>query len=293
MAPAFVCKRCGYFTTMKNSLLLHFGRKKLCPPRLQDIPIEELVNIDCSVENNEIIHNCEWCNKNYSNISNLYRHKKNCVEKPIESNVTNDETNLRIQELQDQLNRLIESRSSSGNILNNTTNNIDNSSTTNNTTNNNINNSTNLTIIMNNFGQEKIDHILKDHAFMKKCFKNLLSHGIIELMRKIHFDKEHPENHNVKFKSLKRDFIEIFKDDSWRIVSGTQTSEDMTRKGCVLLSQFYDEMMREDMDDEDNDRYRSKIRTISSKTGNEYYAVRKNTKAMVFDESKRMNTTTT
>jgi hypothetical protein len=64
----------------------------------------------------------------------------------------------------------------------------------------------------------------------------------------------------------------------------------MTRKGCVLLSKFYDEMMREDMDDEDDDRYRSKISAISSKTGNQYYSVRKNTKAMVFDESKRLKT---
>jgi hypothetical protein len=175
--------------------------------------------------------------------------------------------------------------SSSTNITNNnTTNNI----TNNNTNNTNINNSTNVSIIINNFGQEKIDHILSDYNFMKKCFKNLLSHGIVELLRKIHFDDKHPENQNIKFKSLKQDFIEIFKENKWNIVPGTQTTETMTRKGCILLSEFYDEMMKEEMDDEDMDeRYRSKMRTISSKTGNEYYAVRKNTKTMLYDESQK------
>jgi hypothetical protein len=285
--PLFVCKRCGYSTKTKCNLLVHFQRKKLCPPKLQDLSIDELTKDEFCDEGN--LHKCEWCSKEYNHSQSLNRHKKNCGHKPKESDGL-DEAELRIKELENKVNHLqniIGSQSSSGNTVNN----IDNSTNNNNnTTNNNIDNSTtNLTIVMSNFGQENIDHILKDHAFMKKCFKNLLSHGIIELMRKIHFDDEHPENQNIKFKSLKRDFMEIFKDERWKIVPGTQTSEDMTRKGCVLLSEFYDEMMREDMDDEDNDRYRAKIRTISSKTGNEYYAVRKNTKAMVFDESKRLN----
>jgi hypothetical protein len=285
----FSCKRCGYSTNIKGNLSNHFQRKRVCQPILQDLPVVDLIDELINIERN-ISHSCEWCDKEYNHASGLSRHKKICPSKPTHENITSeletdsptvdDEDPSTVEDLKIELNRLknIISEQSLGTTINNNTN-IDNS----------IDNSTNVSIVINNFGQEKIDHILSDYNFMKKCFKNLLSHGIVELMRKIHFDDEHPENQNIKFRSFKQDLIEIFNGNRWNTVPGTQTTEDIARRGCVLLSGFYDEILKDEMDDDEmDDRYRNKIRTITSKTGNDYYAVRKKARTMLLDESERL-----
>ena len=73
-------------------------------------------------------------------------------------------------------------------INNNITNNITNI----------INN--NITIVLNDFGNEDISYIKDDKLFLDKCMKQLSS-GISTLIEKIYFDKENPQNHNIKMKN--------------------------------------------------------------------------------------------
>jgi hypothetical protein len=163
--------------------------------------------------------------------------------------------------------------SNSGIILNNVT----DSTVTNSTTNN---------ITINNYGSENIDHILQDHEFMTRCVKTMLSEGIPELLRKIHFDDEHPENQNVRLRSLKRDLMEIFA-DRWKVVPGTKTTEKLIHKGLRLLGEFYDTTMRENPHDETDQRYQKIMMIVVGRSGNEYFAVRRHTKAMIQDETER------
>jgi hypothetical protein len=65
--------------------LLHFRKKRTCKAIFEDIPINELINNIHTIENEETVHKCEWCEKTYTNIPNLCRHKKNCQYKPRES----------------------------------------------------------------------------------------------------------------------------------------------------------------------------------------------------------------
>ncbi len=159
----------------------------------------------------------------------------------------------------------------------------------NNTT--NIDQSTHVTIC-NNYGSESIGHIVQDHDFMRRCFKSMLSEGIPNLLRKIHFDDEYPENQNVRLIGLKRDLMEIFSEDRWKVVPGTQTTEQLIFKGVKLLGDFYDAMLRHevlarDETQEQDQAYQKTMMTAMSRRGNEYYRLRRNTKAMIIDETKR------
>jgi hypothetical protein len=79
-------------------------------------------------------------------------------------------------------------------------------------TQNNVNNNQHIHITINTFGNESKDHIPK--TFVQECFNNG-GLGVGDMLNKIYFDDEHPENHNVRLTSLKNALVEVFRDKSW------------------------------------------------------------------------------
>jgi len=102
--------------------------------------------------------------------------------------------------------------------VNNTTNNTTNNNTTNNTTNNNINNNTinndnkiihnHTHIQINAFGKENYDYLLDENKRLKNIMqkKDAFMQKIIEA---VHFDEEHPENHNILMTNLQSKHVMI------------------------------------------------------------------------------------
>jgi len=136
---------------------------------------------------------CNYCHEIFTAPANKYRHQKTCKL------VTKNE--LPSSELVSQ------------NINNITNINNDNKIITNNIINDNrqiINN--NITLQIKNFGDENKDYIT--NAFLLQCYKNGY-YGLVEMIENIYFNKEHPENHNVRIGSLKNKYLEIHKDDEW------------------------------------------------------------------------------
>lgn len=106
----------------------------------------------------------------------------------------------------------------------------------------NINNFENVVqnqIFINSFMNEKIDYIENDKPFLLECLKTLDEKGIVQLLEKVFFDKEHPENHTVRLKSIKYDLCEIIKDGKWEIVDKNTTLRDMIERGSQILNVFY------------------------------------------------------
>ncbi len=122
---------------------------------------------------------CPHCHKQFDSRQAKYKHKFVC---PTIHNTTN----------------------------NNTTNNIVNDNST--TNNVNSHNNYHVHIHMHNFGEENKDYVPID--FIRQCFE-LGAYGVNPMIDKIFFDKEHPENHNVKLTSLKHSLCEVFKDHEW------------------------------------------------------------------------------
>ena len=260
----YKCNRCGYITNHRNSMKNHLNRKNICNPLLEDIsvdeikflygfePMEKLLQIapncsktapncstpiapncsklapNCSklLQNSVSKGTCEYCLRNFSRNSNLTKHLKICKKKKQHDLEILEEKNREIEKLKLQL-------ATNTTISNKTTNNTNN-------TNNNSHNTTNNTIIINNYGEENIEHI------GKKYLLNLLgrTHSAIPLLvEKIHFDPEHPENQNIKLSNKKLPYIKIRKNDKWQYVDRKAEILNLIDAMCFILSNNY-EMMK-------------------------------------------------
>jgi len=122
----FICNLCNYKTDKKFNYDKHILTRK----HLKSINGNEFVE-----KNSEKIYECEMCNKNYKDLSGLWRHKKKC--KPLEDvkQITDYSNNTLIlelikqnQEFQKQILELVKEKGF-GNITNNTN---SNNKTTNN-----------------------------------------------------------------------------------------------------------------------------------------------------------------
>jgi len=109
----------------------------------------------------------------------------------------------------------------------NSCNNINN--TTNNTTNNNNmnshnDNSTHNTININNYGCENKDYITK--GYLIKLLKEPFQ-AIPRLIEYTHFNKDHPENQNIKLPNKKQPYVKVLKDDKWVYADRKSTILDL------------------------------------------------------------------
>ena len=56
-------------------------------------------------------------------------------------------------------------------------------------------------IIINSFGEENTDYLRQDESFVKKCIESPMQ-SIQKYLDAVHFNKEHPENNNIKLTNL-------------------------------------------------------------------------------------------
>ena len=272
----YVCFRCGYNTKFKSSLINHLNRKNVCKSTDEDIEIEEIrkyygfVNNQNHIENmhlnntqttpkmhpnstfweNEVspkqhlndtqttpkqhLNNtqmtpklcsreCKYCKKVFSRKSGLTKHLNICnMKKEVETlTITQTDKIMKMEkEIEELKNFKIQTQ-------NNTTNNI------NNTTNSNNN------IIINNYGNENIDHISK--KYLLNLFSKTYS-AVPRLIEKIHFDPEHPENQNIKLSNKKLPYIKIKKNDKWQFVDRKTEIINLIDAMCFILSENYQNM---------------------------------------------------
>ena len=213
------CDRCGGTFYKLDNLRRHLNKKKTCEPLLKDIPIVELiekykVRIGC--------YKCENCGKEYKSAVGKCKHKKKCLINPIiiekkENDKLKEELEEKDkkllkekedrQELEEQVKQLLLEKSQIQEqlkdqhigVMNNTTNN-DNSVL-------NIN-------IINNFGEENIEYLLKDPEFLKRCIESPIN-SIHRYLDNVHFNKKHPENTNIKVTNLLGPYMDYMKEGKW------------------------------------------------------------------------------
>jgi hypothetical protein len=183
------------------------------------------------------MHICN-CGKKYIHSSSYYRHKKQCQE-----------NTLAIQNIQDQVNELRntleeerrqhkkerdEWRAQIALLLENKEKN-----TTNHIERQHIENQQNIHIHINPFGNENLDYIDDDTYF--RCI-NRVCNSIPAILEKIHFDPEHPENHNVKITNKKLPYASIMDSNSkWKTVLKNDALDSMVYNGFNILDDKYAE----------------------------------------------------
>jgi len=93
-----------------------------------------------------------------------------------------------------------------------------------NLSNNNASNNVNVTTI-NNFGQESLDYVRSNKEFLTS---SIVYKTMEELIRQIHCNPEHPENHNV--------LMETRLDGEWIVTSQDDTLTDLIQSGYRILN---------------------------------------------------------
>ena len=100
-----------------------------------------------------------------------------------------------------------------------------------------------MTINIKNFGEENIKHI--DYSYYSNILKGIYG-AVPKLVEKIHFDKEHPENQNIKLTNKKEPYIKIRKNNKWKLADRKTEVLDLIDSKCFLLSEKYKKLLKKE-----------------------------------------------
>jgi hypothetical protein len=281
MDKDWICKRCKHATTTKSNLLSHLRNKKPCIINRDnggiDISfedhIEELLHITQEPKN----YSCEYCKYQFNTSQSKYRHLKTCKKNPKNTKKDNDkdlitQLQIKIEDYEKQL-----QAKNNGNTTN-----INNNTIINNTIINNI------TLNRNDFGAEDTSFISPD--FLRYCIENP-SKGMTDLIENIHYNVEHPENHNIRCKSLKQNIFEKYIDSEWRTCDASNTLDELIKKGYRLINTHFTEVIINDPAIQEDDMQQARyeiFRFLSDKSSSQYYAVKRDLRLLVRDKTQTM-----
>jgi hypothetical protein len=255
----FICRRCGHSATTKQNLIKHLNNKQKCEvlEGYEHISIEEHIeSLKKKPSKNAVA--CKFCGSLFNHASYMKSHHSVCKRNPDSEkfegpstsplnlhqtltivneelkNVKKENINLRkenseIKKENNELKRTIEELrkqipSNNINVVNSGSGTV------------NINQYITQNITIKNFGEETLDHI--SEQFLLNCIMKE-STGIRNLVEKIHFDQDVPENKNVRYKSTKRKIMEIVENNDWVAKDEKEVIRHMIRKACAILREYY------------------------------------------------------
>ena len=220
MSSKFVCKRCLLEASMKSNLRAHLSRKHACTviEGGQDISCEVLLEeLGIKRERKQVIE-CEWCKVKFASASSISHHRKRCTHKPKEDIL--DEYRALLQET-------IKVLKTSNIGVQGNHNNVGNT----------INNN-HVYITINAHGQENRSYITEE--FLTDCVNTLDIDGVCRLIQYVHLNPEHPENSNIRLKSITDKTFEKFNGTTWVFDDrGNQVISDLIRQNCLTASNHY------------------------------------------------------
>jgi len=179
-------------------------------------------------------YTCDKCNKDYNTIKNYEEHIKKCkglniltCPKCMISFSSRFSKSNHIKRNNCKARSIIYANTTpQTNITNNNNSIITNSNNNNNTTNN---------FIINNFGNERTDYITFDD--MIKLLKDNGSSIIPKYIQMKHYNKQFPENNNIKY-DLRNGCL-IKKNDKWQNIGIENISKKLINHNSGEINNFY------------------------------------------------------
>ena len=179
---------------------------------------------------------CEFCGKKFTRKDNLKRHQNlRCKKMAIVLARKSEESKL--EELQSQIDILEEKLVKTNYYQQNNVgdNNIINSNNTLNQHN----------IVINNYGSENIDYITD--KIVQKMIQQGPYSSIPKLLKATHFDKAHPENHNLAITNVRSKYAHIRKDNMWQIRQLNEILEEIILNKFNFIDECFDGGIRSDL----------------------------------------------
>jgi hypothetical protein len=181
---------------------------------------------------------CSVCGKKYTIRQSLHAHKKICVAITAPPPVTlsvQEILELKMDEMKQAFEKeRLEMKAQIAMLLDKHA-----GTTNNNTTNNNNIETQNINIIIKAFGNENTDYI--DNKAILSCISKVYK-SIPTLLEKIHFDPNHPENHNIKITNKKLPYASVMgNNQKWKTVDRKDAIETMVLNGYNMLDEKYAE----------------------------------------------------
>lgn len=218
-----ICERCGYETDRHRNLIRHLKNKRVCKSKHSNISRTDLlikigheVNLD-NIEKEDALDYMKSLSKQFSE---FYKKKYEKKIKEFEKKIKKIEDILEVV----MLGNLSKKKINKGNINNFGSVNIN--------INNGINITNNADKYLNSYGNENTDYITSEYV------ENLLDRPestVMNLTKHLHFNNEHPENHNIGFTSQQGKFVRVYVNGKWMVIDIENALSDIHRKSIELV----------------------------------------------------------
>ncbi len=232
----YICNNCNKKFASNYSLKRHISVcKNVINCEKKAIQSEKkAIQSEKNTIQSEIIFNCLKCGKQYKTKKSFIEHEKKCIG--VDS-LTCGRCMHRFSSTGNKRNHIKKNNCKPRSIINAITNNITNNINNNN---NNCNNTINNNYIINNYGNERVDYITFQN--MIEIFKNSGDYIIPKYIKLKHYNKEFPENHNIKY-SNNGCLVKI--NNEWIYKDINDFSETLLNRNATELKKYFDNKKRE------------------------------------------------
>ena len=162
---------------------------------------------------------CDYCNLNFSSYPHKRRHE---LHRCKDNSSIKDQKINKLEKEKKKLETKIEKMMNKMCTINNTT-----------------NNNTQNIVIVNNYGKENTDYLTAEK--IAKLLDRPYD-SIQDLIKMLHFNADHPENHNVKITNKKEQFALVWNDPIWELRKKKSVVKDMVDKGYMMIDTTHDEV---------------------------------------------------
>ena len=274
----YSCIHCNYSTNLKSNFNRHINTKKHRdkiealekeskeeganepnePKKSQNEPKKSQMSQN-EPKKSQKKFSCDFCDKLFSTKANKRKHEiHRCKE-----NVTSKDIQIRKLEkekkkLEKKIDKLLDKV---GNVTNN--------------------NNTNNIIVVNNYGKENTNYLTVDKikALLDRPFDS-----VQELIKMLHFDSDHPENHNIKITNKKEPYALVWNDPIWELRKKKSVVKDIVDKGYMMIDTTHSNM------DESNSKFINFQDEFEDEENETKEKIEEDTEFVIINETKKLIT---
>ena len=246
--PIYECFHCNYQTKYKSDFSKHLKTKKhrvnteMNPENPKDLMglnqnepkmnQNEPVNLQKDVKK----YPCDYCHESFNTIPSKRRHELHrCKKNGNISSSLLKKQERQIKKLEKQIELLLTK--------------VGNNYTTINNTNTNTNN-----IQLNNYGSEDLSHITD--ALKTYLIKHPFG-AIQQLIEKIHFNRDKPENINLMITNKRDNKISVYEDGKWVYRNKKKTIQRLIDNKYYILDDHYNDIDKKELSEFNHTNYKS------------------------------------